>query len=356
MAAAFREKFNDDLNTMDYPDLLLLPQHVMMKIFSYCTYAQLAELRKVCQTFNSLCKMRLTDGFRKVDQYHSQIQKQVKSKLPRRESERHSHPLARHVNILSAVETRLSLLSMTFTKYIDSDLCCFIPGKVLDELFWILRTLQCIDKKPPRAHEFLQELRDISSMAMEHFDECIVPILKQQLPGPSTSFVDEALESISTSSSPGQIRWVHSPRPQDAVFPPFQPLNTMIKTLKKGLRQSKTKISEQRKLIMEQDKKLAELTSRLDRQDTKIADMTQKMLLCDKKFTDIFSAIPKLKSWTETTRSGIDFGIDTSATAVAIPLSVSKKPVRTSKRKVSNDTKDDEPSSSYVKLRKRAKK
>ena len=56
---------------------------------------------------------------------------QVKAKLPRRESERRNHPLARHVDILSAIETRLSLLSMTYSKYIDLGLCCFIPGKVM---------------------------------------------------------------------------------------------------------------------------------------------------------------------------------------------------------------------------------
>lgn len=28
---------------------------------------------------------------------------------------------------------------------------------------------------PPRTHELLQELRDISSMAMEHFDEHLLP-------------------------------------------------------------------------------------------------------------------------------------------------------------------------------------
>ena len=54
----------------------------------------------------------------------------MKAKLPRRESERRNHPLARHVDILAAIETRLSLLSMTFMKYIDMGLCCFIPGKV----------------------------------------------------------------------------------------------------------------------------------------------------------------------------------------------------------------------------------
>lgn len=48
----------------------------------------------------------------------------------RRESERRNHSLARHADILAAVETRLSLLNMTFMKYVDSNLCCFIPGKV----------------------------------------------------------------------------------------------------------------------------------------------------------------------------------------------------------------------------------
>ena len=53
--------------------------------------------------------------------------------------------------------------------------------QVLDELLCILRTLQSTDQ-PPRSHEFLQELRDISSMAMEHFDEKIAPGLKSKLP------------------------------------------------------------------------------------------------------------------------------------------------------------------------------
>ena len=69
-----------------------------------------------------------------MDQLHAKISKSVKSQLPRRESERRNHPLARHVDILSAVETRLSLLGMSYLKYIDMGLCCFIPGKVRSEL------------------------------------------------------------------------------------------------------------------------------------------------------------------------------------------------------------------------------
>lgn len=72
----------------------------------------------------------LNNGFHRVDRFHLQIQRNVKQQLPRRESERRNHTLSRHADILSAVETRLSLLSMTYAKYIELDLCCFIPGKV----------------------------------------------------------------------------------------------------------------------------------------------------------------------------------------------------------------------------------
>ena len=105
---------------------------------------------------------------------------EVKAKLPRRESERRNHKLSRHCDILTAIETRISLLSMTFLKYVDLNLCCFIPGKVIDEIISVLRTIKK-DENPPRAYEILQELRDISSMAMEYFDDKIVPTLKVQL-------------------------------------------------------------------------------------------------------------------------------------------------------------------------------
>jgi F-box protein 28 len=83
----------------------------------------------------------------------------VKNSLPRRESERRNHPLSRHSDILTAIETRLSLLGMTYNKFIDLELCCFIPGKVLDETFAILRTITrslADNSQPSRPHELLQ--------------------------------------------------------------------------------------------------------------------------------------------------------------------------------------------------------
>lgn len=88
-----------------------------------------------------MCSRELTKAFVRVDRLHSQIQKNIKSQLPRKESERRNHALSRFVDVLSAMETRLSLLSMTYTKYIDLDLCCFIPGKVGLENFNDLRSI-----------------------------------------------------------------------------------------------------------------------------------------------------------------------------------------------------------------------
>lgn len=72
----------------------------------------------------------LSRGFIQLEKRHVAIYKRVKSMLPRRESERKAHPLARHSEILQGVETRLSMMHMTYSKYIDNNLLCFIPGKV----------------------------------------------------------------------------------------------------------------------------------------------------------------------------------------------------------------------------------
>lgn len=67
----------------------------------------------------------------------------------------------------------------------EAGLCCFIPGKVIDEVLNVLNTISTkqmtsdgvckfVDR-PLRTHEILQELRDISSMAIEHFEEKVAP-------------------------------------------------------------------------------------------------------------------------------------------------------------------------------------
>nr|XP_022900138.1 F-box only protein 28 [Onthophagus taurus] len=168
--------------------ILYLPDVALEKIFSFLTYNEIAKTREVCKQFNHVCGNLLSRGFIQVEKRHSTIYKRMKTMLPRRESERRSHPLARHCDILSAVETRISMLNMTFSRYIEAGLCCFYPGKVIDEIVNVLNTIELL-LPPPRTHELLQELRDISSMAMEHFEEFILPNLKAHMEHTSVSLL-----------------------------------------------------------------------------------------------------------------------------------------------------------------------
>nr|CAH8841468.1 unnamed protein product [Trichobilharzia regenti] len=102
----------------------------------------------------------------------------LRSLLPRRESERRSHLLNRHCEVLSAVETRISLLKMSIMLHEDKDRCCFFPGKVLDEMKNVYQFVQSNLSVEIRPYEILHELRDISSMAMDYFEENILPSLR----------------------------------------------------------------------------------------------------------------------------------------------------------------------------------
>lgn len=180
------------INFLDLPDCMV------EQVFELLSYDEIAKKRIVCKKVDRVCQSLLNRGFMKMIKRHNANLKAIKSQLPRRESERRNHPLAKHSDILACIETRISMLSMTYSKYIDKDLCCFIPGKVIDEVFNILKLIESTSK-PLRAHEVLQELRDISSMAIEHFDENIAHRLKRimgvhhpggsHLPFPTPGFI-----------------------------------------------------------------------------------------------------------------------------------------------------------------------
>ena len=74
------------------------------------------------------------------------------------------------------METRITILSITFYKFVDEQLCCFFPGKVIDEIFTLLRNITK-DENTQWSFESLQELRDISIMAIEYFNEEILPTI-----------------------------------------------------------------------------------------------------------------------------------------------------------------------------------
>ena len=75
-----------------------------------CTCTQVPILLYSCFSpiyrMDWICQKHLNRGFRAAEQFHAKCLKQVRAKLPRRESSRREHPYSRHCDILTAIGTR----------------------------------------------------------------------------------------------------------------------------------------------------------------------------------------------------------------------------------------------------------
>ncbi|CAG9824470.1 unnamed protein product [Phaedon cochleariae] len=276
--------------------LIYLPEIALEKIFSFLSYDEIAKNRIVCKKFNEIGSKMLSRGFIQLEKKHSFIYKRVRSLLPRRESERRAHPLSRHCDILQAVETRISMLNMTYIKYIESGLLCFIPGKVLDEMKSVLALVES-DQAPPRTHQLLQELRDLSSMAMEHFDEHILPKVKEQIDHRSAL----AYGTIASSSRSPKIIYaqhalsneLHKVKKQSRnhkhhisyltqstqrLCQKLKKQNIRLKAQSQKIREQERKIQEQNTKIQEQEATLADIKKHIDEWDQKYKDLTAELV------------------------------------------------------------------------------
>ncbi|KAG7512528.1 F-box only protein 28 [Solea senegalensis] len=313
--------------------LLGLPIVAIETILNMLSYDEISLLRSVCKRMDMICQRVLNQGFLKVERYHSLCQRQVKAQLPRRESERRNHSLARHADILAAVETRLSLLNMTFMKYVDSNLCCFIPGKVIDEIYRVLRYVNST-RAPQRAHEVLQELRDISSMAMEYFDEKIVPILKKKLPGadlsgrligstpvagPSTSLTTMSLLAKNTPSRSEMTKVQQQVKVNGAS----------MTVLRREMQEIRVKQLEQQKQLQDQEQKLLEQTQVIGEQNARLAELEHKLReLMDSNAAAMGgarpgTAVPSTSSSVSSTAAGTSASVllgGDSVAAASLPL------------------------------------
>ncbi|XP_034234755.1 F-box only protein 28 isoform X1 [Thrips palmi] len=273
--------------------LLNLPDGILDKILCCMSYDDIARQRLVCRKFDQTCKNLLNKGFIAVERYHGACLKNVKAQLPRRESERRMHPMFRHCEILTAVETRLSMLSMTFMRYVDIKLCCFIPGKVIDEIFRVLRHVMTSTTQL-RAHELLQELRDISSMAMEHFDEKVVPRLKLHLSAnPNRNCHSVSIAGPSNLSlMPSRVSSMSVDKARLATdFSKMQSQSKHNKknvdTLKKTVRRLQLKLKRHGVQLSRQSARLREQAQKLREQDTVIAEMKRHMQEWDLTLSDL---------------------------------------------------------------------
>lgn len=174
--------------------------------------------------------------------------------------------------------------------------------QVIDEIFRVLRLIRD-SKTPPRAHEILQELRDISSMAMEHFDEKILPGLKH-------SICTSVVSNVGSYELPsGSLMISHHTTSSNSVTLPHnfssERLNQTFKKIYSRTKKNKLsvlsikgqigkmklrmkrqgfqmrlqslKLQEQAKKIHDQDTQLAEMRKHLEEWEQKMVDLTAEL-------------------------------------------------------------------------------
>lgn len=173
---------------------------------------------------------------------------------------------------------------------------CFIPGKIIDECYKIIRSISNSNDqqiKTLRAHEILQELRDISSMAIEHFDEKIaVDLRKNRIEPLSTvpSVFDmfprasiDGLFSMSRNSSCASISAQSTPVRESIACRRIKKKSKLSKLVKLYKKQSKViktqskQISKMMKNMSEQMSSLNSLKRRLDESEVKNRELTESM-------------------------------------------------------------------------------
>jgi len=158
--------------------LVHLPAELLIKILEYMTFKENCTVRLVCRRLNELCAARVNSTFYRLQNTMLVRFQTIKSQMPRRESARRNHPLARECDIIETLHMRLTLLQMTFGKHIERKHICFFPGEILDEVFRILSYINCTQPLG-RAYKVTDELFDLSTMAMEYFKENIEPSLPE---------------------------------------------------------------------------------------------------------------------------------------------------------------------------------
>jgi len=173
-------------------------------------------------------------------------------------------------------------------------------------------------KTPPRAHEILQELRDISSMAMEHFDEKILPDLKHNI---CTSMVG----TVNSYDLPGGVMISHSRNINNTTLPhynnhgitcteklnqTFKKINIRTKrnkmfflTVRNQMNQMKRQIQRQDSQIRTQTLKLQKQARKINDQDIQLAEMRKHLEEWEQKMVDLTTELSRAREETQNSDS-----------------------------------------------------
>ncbi|KAJ8963636.1 hypothetical protein NQ314_005483, partial [Rhamnusium bicolor] len=183
---------------------------------------------------------------------------------------------------------------------------------VLDEMKNVLALVES-DQTPPRTHQLLQELRDLSSMAMEHFDEHILPRAKEQVDRRSAAtftavlfwFVPALSYGIiaSCSKSPKIIyaqhtlsSELHKVKKQSKTHKHhISYLTQSTQKLCQKLRKQNIRLKAQSLKIREQERKIQEQNTKIQEQEATLADIKKHIDEWDQKYTDLTTELVRAR-------------------------------------------------------------
>lgn len=312
--------------------LIDLPIEIVEKILRYLGFKTISQLRMVNRQFNTICSSVLNSTFHKLQNQMLLRFQCIKSKMPRRESARRTHPLACESDIIETLHMRLSLMQMTLGKHIERKHCCFFPGEILDEVYSILAYLKTTAKLA-RPYKVTDELFDLTTMAMEYFKEHIEPDLPEITyfgtdffditfsPGESKSYL--CLDSPPSSGFEASTSTASAPRQSsinsymEESLPPSPPppqsnmvlrkrihrikqgmkkYNDQLSALRSDLRTCKRKTALQQKQIAEQQKQIAEQQKQILEYANRLDDYDKKSEESSRKFQTLLQELNKCKT------------------------------------------------------------
>lgn len=76
---------------------------------------------QIDKRFNAVCQNMLNFGFREMTRRQTNMMQAIKMGALTQ---------VKILRVLKCVDSRISTLSLTFSDYIEDNVCCFIPGKV----------------------------------------------------------------------------------------------------------------------------------------------------------------------------------------------------------------------------------
>lgn len=286
--------------------LVELPAELLIKIFEYITFKEFAAVRLVSRRLNELCAARLNAIFQKLQNQMLIRFQTVKSQMPRRESARRNHPLARECDIVETLHMRLTLLQMTFGKHIERKHICFFPGEILDEVYRILGYLK-LTHPLGRAYKVTDELFDLSTMAMEYFKENIEPNLPEItyfgadfLDFPPTfatpskklslgvggldSPISSRASAVGSSCSEPPLTYVGDGDDASTLGMQEAPQSNMV--LRKRIRRIRAGMKKYNTQLDEVKRELKTTKSKMDSQSKQVSEYSSRLDEYDKKFEE----------------------------------------------------------------------